>query len=492
MSAVIATKKEPKDAPNLEPHIGAELDDLAALVAEADGAQEVLVFVKPAERAALTNDGAQVPVDNLERLRQAERRAVAAQAEADAREGAARRLNPTLPGVPPPINQNPLVERAEQDAEDAHDAAQEAVDELEAAEKDVLADQLAGEVAAATGSEAEVGVIVDPTPEQVAAAEAERERIAEEARIARKSAQAMETARSDLQDTIRQGRKVLANTRGKVLDSSVRTDLKNVVSAAWTLSRSEVDAENVDLTRKYTKRFERRATKVERAAEQARQAKKEWKAEQERIAREKARVAAEAKAAAEAAAAKAAAAKAVAEAEAAQAASEAAAEAEAEVAAAAAGHPVAPESTLQAELMEEYSRLFAASKNGQLPAEVLAPVGFAPNHQLRLDAAYDLERLNDAFRGRFGHDLNVIGSYRTLERQRVLKAARGFWAAKPGYSNHGWGLAVDLAGDAARWGTTQRQWLVEHAGEYGWRSPDWAQPNARKFEPWHWEYRTDG
>jgi hypothetical protein len=32
--------------------------------------------------------------------------------------------------------------------------------------------------------------------------------------------------------------------------------------------------------------------------------------------------------------------------------------------------------------------------------------------------------------------------------------------------------------------------MVENAGRFGWRNPDWAQADGRKPEAWHWEFGT--
>lgn len=50
-------------------------------------------------------------------------------------------------------------------------------------------------------------------------------------------------------------------------------------------------------------------------------------------------------------------------------------------------------------------------------------------------------------------------------------------AAVPGTSNHGWGLAVDVANI----GSHKLEWLTAHAHEFGW---SWELPT----EPWHLRY----
>lgn len=135
----------------------------------------------------------------------------------------------------------------------------------------------------------------------------------------------------------------------------------------------------------------------------------------------------------------------------------------------------------------------ASYGNGRIPLSALRSLDTAPGHYLRADAAMMWEELNAEFTKVFGHSIGLTDSYRSYSAQVATKAAKGFWAATPGTSNHGWGLAVDIKGAAAQWGTAERNWLVRNGGRYGWISPDWAQPGQGKEEPWHWEYvRPDG
>jgi hypothetical protein len=61
-------------------------------------------------------------------------------------------------------------------------------------------------------------------------------------------------------------------------------------------------------------------------------------------------------------------------------------------------------------------------------------------------------------------------------------------AATPGYSNHGWGKAVDFQDQkgSLTWTSAGYKWLVAHAGEYGWNHPGGVN------EAWHWEWVGDG
>ncbi len=61
-------------------------------------------------------------------------------------------------------------------------------------------------------------------------------------------------------------------------------------------------------------------------------------------------------------------------------------------------------------------------------------------------------------------------------------------AATPGYSNHGWGKAVDLRDQhgSLTWNSPGYKWMVAHAGQYGWNHPGGVN------EAWHWEWVGDG
>ncbi len=69
-----------------------------------------------------------------------------------------------------------------------------------------------------------------------------------------------------------------------------------------------------------------------------------------------------------------------------------------------------------------------------------------------------------------------------------MKASRGYFAAPPGMSNHGWALALDLGGGIQSYGTAQYEWMRANAPAYGWDNPEWARAGGSKNEPWHWEY----
>jgi hypothetical protein len=128
-------------------------------------------------------------------------------------------------------------------------------------------------------------------------------------------------------------------------------------------------------------------------------------------------------------------------------------------------------------------------QNGRLPASMLCTL-WDPKHQLRSDSAVALAKLNLLYTKRFGHPICFNDAYRSLSQQYAIKARRGGYAARPGTSEHGWGLAVDLC-DGVDEGprSATYAWMRANAPAYGWENPTWARSGgAGPYEPWHWEY----
>lgn len=119
--------------------------------------------------------------------------------------------------------------------------------------------------------------------------------------------------------------------------------------------------------------------------------------------------------------------------------------------------------------------------NGQLPQSDLAPIA---QGQLRKDAAAAWNAMNVEAR-KLGLEIVPTGSkssYRTFAQQQELynlyKSGRGNLAAIPGQSNHGWGLAVDLA-------TPQMRAMVDRIGaKYGFSK----RCSDAQSEWWHIKY----
>jgi hypothetical protein len=129
--------------------------------------------------------------------------------------------------------------------------------------------------------------------------------------------------------------------------------------------------------------------------------------------------------------------------------------------------------------------------NGRLPGLLLHPIGWSPRSQARTDPARAMTALGARFRREFGYYPHITDSYRTYAEQVAVKAAKGYLAATPGTSNHGWGLAFDLGSGINNRGSVQHDWMQRNAKYFGFDNPDWATPGNPRFqkdEPWHWEY----
>jgi len=122
-------------------------------------------------------------------------------------------------------------------------------------------------------------------------------------------------------------------------------------------------------------------------------------------------------------------------------------------------------------------------ENGQLSSDQLCKIWGKDNY-LRADAALALAELNAQFKAKFGRDLCVGQGYRSYADQVRIKAKRGYFAASPGTSMHGWGLAIDLCRGDDR--GAPKEWLDANGAAFNFENPGWAQ--YRLYEPWHWEY----
>ena len=132
----------------------------------------------------------------------------------------------------------------------------------------------------------------------------------------------------------------------------------------------------------------------------------------------------------------------------------------------------------------------AGYANGQLPMSALCPLWDAPGMMLQAGAAAAFNRMSQSFAHSFGEPLCVTSSYRTYAKQVELYATMpAGYAAVPGTSNHGWGLAVDLCGGIQVDYSPEHEWLMNHAAEFSWFHPSWALPGGPgPHEPWHWEF----
>jgi D-alanyl-D-alanine carboxypeptidase len=118
--------------------------------------------------------------------------------------------------------------------------------------------------------------------------------------------------------------------------------------------------------------------------------------------------------------------------------------------------------------------------NGKIPEEALGRVGDT-NHKLWAPAAENLNKMIEDAK-REGVKIGITDSYRPYTEQVDLARRKGLYsqgglAAKPGTSEHGWGMATDLDLNAKA-----LNWMRQHGKDYGFVE------NVPR-ESWHWAYR---
>lgn len=143
---------------------------------------------------------------------------------------------------------------------------------------------------------------------------------------------------------------------------------------------------------------------------------------------------------------------------------------------------------LTAWLLGDWSTFDGEYSNGKVPEDNLKELLTVRGHELRHDAAIMFDLMCVDFLEEFGHPIGLTDSYRPYESQVSLKERKPGLAAEPGTSNHGWGLAIDMSGQASKWDTPERKWLIDNGWKYGWFSPTWAQKDSSRPESWHFEY----
>jgi D-alanyl-D-alanine carboxypeptidase len=123
----------------------------------------------------------------------------------------------------------------------------------------------------------------------------------------------------------------------------------------------------------------------------------------------------------------------------------------------------------------------AAYGNGKIPAAALTPLGHG-DHRLWAPAAEAFRAMEQAA-AKDGVTLKVTDSYRSYEGQVDVARRKGLYAegglaAKPGTSEHGWGLSVDLSLDGRA-----QSWMRTHGARFGFEE------NVPR-EPWHWTFTS--
>ena len=126
--------------------------------------------------------------------------------------------------------------------------------------------------------------------------------------------------------------------------------------------------------------------------------------------------------------------------------------------------------------------------NGMIPIADLCPLWADPRHHLRSDAAGAFNALAKAYTEAFGSKPCITDSYRSYAEQVDVYRRKPGLAAKPGTSNHGWGLALDLGCGLQIAGSAQDRWMHANAPKFGWVHPPWAEPGGSRPEPWHWGF----
>jgi hypothetical protein len=131
-------------------------------------------------------------------------------------------------------------------------------------------------------------------------------------------------------------------------------------------------------------------------------------------------------------------------------------------------------------------------ENGRLPASALRRSTTGCRMYAPAAVAYDAMA---AAASEAGFRLEHSGCYRTYQQQVLLRQARCAqnrckFAAVPGTSMHGWGLAVDfkIGNRALDYRDPLFAWLSANAGRFGYVHPQWARQGGNLQEPWHWEY----
>ena len=122
--------------------------------------------------------------------------------------------------------------------------------------------------------------------------------------------------------------------------------------------------------------------------------------------------------------------------------------------------------------------------------------------KLRSEAASALAELAAAFNKQFSKPLVVVSSYRGYAYQKNLLAwykekygagRANTFSAKPGFSEHQLGLAVDLFNASTEWGDWYKDdfaWMRAHAHEFGFTQSyqKGIDVDGYVVEPWHWRY----
>jgi len=129
----------------------------------------------------------------------------------------------------------------------------------------------------------------------------------------------------------------------------------------------------------------------------------------------------------------------------------------------------------------------------------LAALNLPGGGQMRPEAAAALQRMFADYQAQTGDHFTVVSPYRSYTTQvsvyngwvtRLGKAQADRQSARPGYSEHQTGLAVDVdtAVSQSFGATAPGKWIAANSWQYGFivRYPDGLEPvTGYEYEPWH-------
>jgi len=111
------------------------------------------------------------------------------------------------------------------------------------------------------------------------------------------------------------------------------------------------------------------------------------------------------------------------------------------------------------------------------------------------DVVPDFIELAKAFEQNFKKKIKISDSFRSWTGQLDVRRRKPNLAAKPGTSNHGWGVAFDWStkhNGVSSFASETYQWMYQNAPRYNFWNPKWARPGGSKPEAWHFEYLKPG
>jgi D-alanyl-D-alanine carboxypeptidase len=135
-------------------------------------------------------------------------------------------------------------------------------------------------------------------------------------------------------------------------------------------------------------------------------------------------------------------------------------------------------------------------------APALAALNLPGGGQMRPEAAAALRQMFADYQAQSGAQLKVVSAYRSYSTQvstyngwvsRLGKAQADRQSARPGFSEHQTGLAVDIntGADQGFGKTPAGLWLAANSYRYGFvvRYPDGQEPvTGYEYEPWHFRF----